>query len=270
MPELPEVETTRRGIAPHIQGQTIRDVIVRQRKLRWPIPRHLKTRVLGQRVASVDRRGKYLLLRLDRASLIIHLGMSGALRVLDPGVPAAKHDHWDLAFSNGVVLRFTDPRRFGSLHLTVALETHPLLADLGPEPLSGGFNGEYLYARSRRRRVAVKHFLMDARILAGVGNIYVCEALYLAGIHPLRAAGRIGLERYQRVAETVKRVLTQAIVQGGTTLRDFRNADGNPGYFSIRLQVYGRDGKPCPRCATPIKRITQGQRGTWYCPGCQH
>lgn len=270
MPELPEVETTRRGIAAHLEGQRIRAAIVRQPQLRWPVPARLHSRLRGRRVAAVDRRGKYLLLRLDRECLIVHLGMSGALRLLTDKREVGRHDHWDLVFDRGVVLRFTDPRRFGSLHLTEHPESHPLLSSLGPEPLGDEFSGAYLYTISRKRQVAVKHLLMNSRIVVGVGNIYVCEALHQAGIHPLRAAGRISLLRYEALAAAVKRVLGEAIEQGGTTLRDFFNADGAPGYFSVRLQVYGRAGEPCLRCGNVVKRTAQGQRGTWHCPGCQH
>lgn len=270
MPELPEVEVTRRGIAPCIEGQSITSVFVRQPQLRWPVPPHLDRLVDKQTVQSVGRRGKYLLLKLDRNSLIIHLGMSGALRLLMGNDAPGKHDHWDLQFGNNLLLRYTDPRRFGSLHLSAEPESHWLLEKLGPEPLASDFNGDYLYRKSRNRRVAIKHFVMDAGIVAGIGNIYACEALYLAGIHPKRAAGRIALTRYRTLAAALKAVLDDAITQGGTTLRDFLNADGKPGYFGVALHVYGRAGGACHRCGHPVKRISQGQRGTWYCPGCQH
>lgn len=269
MPELPEVETTRRGIAPHVVGQPVTDVRVRQRQLRWPVPARLKPRLEGRTIDAVDRRAKYLLLRTGAGTLIIHLGMSGSLR-LDPiSRTPGKHDHWDIELATGRVLRFTDPRRFGSLHLTRDPERHPLLANLGPEPLDENTDGDYLYRASRGRRVAVKHFLMDSHVIAGVGNIYACEALHIAGIHPARAAGRIARARYDELAVAVKQVMTDAIEAGGTTLRDFLNSDGQPGYFEQQLAVYGRKGEPCPHCGGPIRRITQGQRGTWYCPGCQ-
>lgn len=269
MPELPEVETTRRGIAPHVTGQPITDVLVRQRMLRWPVPRTIRSRLVGRTVASVGRRAKYLLLAADPDTVIIHLGMSGSLRVVTDGRAALKHDHVEFAFANGARLRFSDPRRFGSVHLARHPERHWLLEPLGPEPLGTDFSGDYLYPIGRRRNAPVKHFLMDSRVVAGVGNIYACEALHAAGIHPLRSAGRISHRRYRRLADAVKAVLLMAIEAGGTTLRDFVNVDGEPGYFSLRLNVYGREGLGCRICNTPIRRITQGQRGTWYCPGCQ-
>lgn len=269
MPELPEVETTRRGIAPHVTGQPITDVVVRQRALRWPVPARIRHRLVGRTVTSVDRRAKYLLLAADPDTVIIHLGMSGSLRVVTDGRPALKHDHVELAFASGARLRFSDPRRFGSVHLAKNPERHWLIDHLGPEPLSEAFNGDQLYAIGRRRNAPVKHFIMDSRVVAGVGNIYACEALHAAGIHPLRSAGRISRQRYRRLADAVKAVLLTAIEAGGTTLRDFVNVDGEPGYFSVQLTVYGRTGEPCGHCGTPIRRITQGQRGTWYCPKCQ-
>lgn len=269
MPELPEVETTRRGIEPYVTWQPITDVIVRQRMLRWPVPGAIRSRLVGQPVTSVGRRAKYLLLAAEPATVIIHLGMSGSLRVVTDDRPALKHDHVEFAFANGARLRFSDPRRFGSVHLAKHPERHRLLSHLGPEPLSAEFSGDYLHAIGRRRHAPVKHFLMDGRVVAGVGNIYACEALHAAGIHPLRAAGRISRRRYRRLADAVKAVLAMAIEAGGTTLRDFVNVDGEPGYFSIQLTVYGRTGEPCGHCGTPIRRIIQGQRGTWYCPGCQ-
>lgn len=269
MPELPEVETTRRGIAPHVTGQPITEVIVRQRRLRWPVPAALRSRLVGRAIDRVSRRAKYLLLSAAPDTVIVHLGMSGSLRVVTDGRPARKHDHVELAFANGARLRFSDPRRFGSVHLTRRPESHRLLAGLGPEPLSEAFDGAHLHALGRRRNAPVKHFLMDGRVVAGVGNIYACEALHAAGIHPLRAAGRVSRQRYDRLADAVKAVLAMAIEAGGTTLRDFVNVDGEPGYFSLRLNVYGQEGLSCRYCNTPIRRITQGQRGTWYCPGCQ-
>ena len=270
MPELPEVETTRRGIARHLVGQTVKGVVVRNPHLRQPVPRSLARELPGQVIAAVERRGKYLLLRAGPGTVLIHLGMSGSLRVIDSRVPPGKHDHVDMELANGRCLRFSDPRRFG-LVLWVRDDPlcHPLLQRLGPEPLGNGFDGDYLFERSRSRRVAVKQFLMDASVVVGVGNIYANEALYAAGIDPRRAAGRISRQRYQRLAEGVKAVLRQAIGHGGTTLRDFSDSDGRPGYFAQELMVYGREGEQCKECGAAIQRISQGQRSTWYCPRCQ-
>lgn len=271
MPELPEVETTRRGIAPHVTGQTVLQVIVRQRRLRWPVPARLGRELPGEVIRQVDRRAKYLLLRTDGGTVIVHLGMSGSLRVVDAASPAGRHDHVDLVLADGRALRLTDPRRFGAVLWTRNLaEHHPLLADLGPEPLDPHFTGDYLYARARGRRIAVKPYLMDSRTVAGIGNIYANEALFLAGIHPNRPAGRVARERYRRLAASVRQVLEESIAQGGTTLRDFLNSEGKPGYFRQYLRVYGRDGAPCPTCAGAIRELRQIQRSTFYCPACQH
>ncbi len=271
MPELPEVETTRRGIEPYLLGHSIKRLIVRQRRLRWPVPRGLEQKLAGHSIERVDRRGKYLLLTVGGGTLIIHLGMSGSLRLL-PGITApGPHDHVDLLLDNGTCLRFTDPRRFGAwLWTTRPAARHPLLASLGPEPLDDSFNTGYLYQKSRGRKVAVKNLIMNSRIVVGVGNIYANEALFRAGIHPARAAGRISRQRYARLVDAIKAVLTEAIEQGGTTLRDFVGGEGKPGYFSQKLQVYGKGGTPCPRCATPIRETRLGQRSTFYCPHCQH
>jgi len=269
MPELPEVETTRRGISPHVTGRTVTGITVRNRKLRWTVCRRLANELTGQTITGVERRAKYLLLRTARGTLLIHLGMSGSLRIIDPAIPAGIHDHVDITFQ-GQALRLTDPRRFGSLHWTRRPpEEHRLLRDLGPEPLGPEFSGDYLYRESRGRKVAVKLFLMNSHIVAGVGNIYANEALFLARIHPRRAAGRIGRERYRLLAEAVGKVLEAAIALGGTTLRDFVNGHGEPGYFRLELNVYGMAGKPCVRCGSPVREIRQGQRSTWYCPVCQ-
>lgn len=271
MPELPEVETTRRGIAPHVVGRRVEALVVRERRLRWPIPKGLEARLRHRILRRLDRRAKYLLFGFDGGTLIVHLGMSGSLRVVEPGTPAGKHDHVDLVFEGDKALRLTDPRRFGAVLWSEGPpEAHPLIASLGPEPLSDEFNGRYLYESSRGRRTPVKNFLMDGRVVVGVGNIYANEALFEAGILPKRAAGRIGRERYDRLAEAVKAVLEAAIRQGGTTLRDFVGSDGRPGYFAQELQVYGRAGEPCPRCAGPIVAIRVGQRSTFYCSRCQH
>lgn len=270
MPELPEVETVRRGISPHLIGEAIDRMVIRQRQLRWPISRALPGAVGNQHVRAVGRRAKYLLIRLDEGCLIWHLGMSGSFRVLENPPPPGPHDHIDVCLKNGAVLRFRDPRRFGSLHWTRADPLrHRLLESLGPEPLGEAFSGEWLYARSRGRSGAVKNFLMDSKIVVGVGNIYASEALFMAGISPVRAAGRIGRVRYQRLAEAAKTVLIQAINAGGTTLRDFTKAEGEPGYFARKLQVYGRAGKACRQCGEPVRSRVVGQRSSFYCPRCQ-
>lgn len=271
MPELPEVETTRRGIAPHVHGRRVTAVRVRERRLRQPVSPALQKELTGQVVEEVARRGKYLLLRSAAGTLIMHLGMSGSLRVLGADAPApATHDHLDLVFDGDVVLRLRDPRRFGlALWTREDPSVHPLLAALGPEPLEGGFSGAHLHALSRGRRSAVKAFIMDSHVVVGVGNIYASEALYQAGIHPLRAAGRISAQRYDRLAEAIRAVLREAIRQGGTTLRDFTGGDGRPGYFAQRLAVYGREGEPCPGCGGAIRSIRQLQRSSYFCPACQ-
>ena len=270
MPELPEVETTRRGIEPHIVGKTLTGVVVRERRLRWPVPRQLHRSVAGQTVQSLQRRGKYLLLGLSTGTVIIHLGMSGSLRILNCKTSPQKHDHVDFVFQNGQCLRLRDPRRFGTVLFTRQdpLE-HKLLADLGPEPLGHHFSGDYLFRQSRGKKVAVKLFIMNSKIVVGVGNIYANEALFLAGIHPKRSAGRLSAERCTRLAQAIKSVLRAAIKAGGTTLRDFTAEDGRPGYFQQQLHAYGKAGQPCSRCGTMIKHITLGQRATYYCPRCQ-
>ncbi len=270
MPELPEVETTRRGIAPAMEGRRIAALVVREPRLRWPVPRSLAGEIAGQSVSGVRRRAKYLLIDLEHGSLILHLGMSGSLRVLPTGTPVIDHDHIDILLDSGLTLRFNDPRRFGSLLWTRTDPlTHPLLERLAPEPLEDGFDGEYLYAASRRRRVAIKQLLMNSHLVVGVGNIYASEALFRARIHPRRAAGRLSRVQLAKLARAIKSVLTTAIKVGGTTLRDYVGADGNPGYFRQRLYVYERAGKPCRVCRTPIRQITQGQRSTYFCPRCQ-
>ena len=269
MPELPEVETTRRGIAPYLEGRRVLDVIVRQRKLRWPIPAAVSKKLPGQIIERVERRAKYLLAHTQAGTALMHLGMSGSLRVLNPDTPFGIHDHFDWRLDSGKILRFTDPRRFGSLLWQGPEETLEILANLGPEPLSEAFDGDYLWRRSRGRSAAVKIFLMDQQIVVGVGNIYASEALFAAGIHPRRAAGSVSRTRYARLADEIKRVLAYAIERGGTTLRDFINPDGAPGYFERELFVYGRGGEPCKVCGTPIRVITLGQRSTFFCPHCQ-
>ena len=270
MPELPEVETARRGIEPHLLGRRVRDVTVRERRLRWPIPAALLRELPGQRIEAVTRRGKYLLLKSKAGTAILHLGMSGSLRVLPADTPPQKHDHVDLLMDNGKVLRLRDPRRFGTLLWTRADPTrHALLKDLGPEPLDAAFDGDYLFERSRGRRLAVKLFIMNSRVVVGVGNIYASESLHLAGIRPERAAGRVTLAEYRALAKGIKKVLAASIKAGGTTLRDFMREDGEPGYFLQRLRVYGREGEKCYRCGGTIVAKVTGQRSTYYCPDCQ-
>lgn len=269
MPELPEVETTRRGLAPHVEGRTVTGVTLRRPDLRWPIPHEIRDLLPGQRIAAVRRRAKYLLLDTQVGSALLHLGMSGSLRILPETTPVKAHDHVDLALDSQRVLRFTDPRRFGCLLWQPPGETHELLRELGPEPLSDEFDGDYLFTLSRNRKATVKTFLMDQRIVVGVGNIYAAEALFEAGISPLRAAGRVSRERYALLAAAVKRILAYAIKRGGTTLRDFISPDGEPGYFELELSAYGRGGEPCPRCGRPLKEAAIGQRTTVWCGHCQ-
>jgi formamidopyrimidine-DNA glycosylase len=269
VPELPEVETTRRGIAPYCEGQMIADVTVRNGQLRWPVPADLVQRLRGQTIRSVDRRAKYLLLNLDAGTVIIHLGMSGSLRVITDNSLPLRHDHVELALASGVRLRFNDPRRFGCWLWSETASTHPLIASLGPEPLAPEFNASLLYHRSRNRQVPVKSFIMDNHVVVGVGNIYANEALFKSGIHPKRKAGRISLERYYKLADAISETLSAAILMGGTTLRDFVNSDGKPGYFAQSLLAYGRGGEPCTGCGTPMKEIRMNNRSTVYCPHCQ-
>lgn len=270
MPELPEVETTRRGLLPHLVGRRIRDVVVRNANLRWPVPRDLSRRVRGERVLDIRRRGKYLLFDCRHGHLLVHLGMSGRLTVVPDDLPPRKHDHVDVRIEGDKALRLTDPRRFGAmLWIEEPAERHALLKDLGLEPLAPEFTGEALAARARGRRVPVKQFLMNAGIVTGVGNIYASEALFRAGIHPARAAGRISRERWERLARAVRETLESALASGGSTLRDFASAEGRPGYFQHKHAVYGREGKPCRACRTPIRQLRQGQRSTFYCPSCQ-
>lgn len=269
MPELPEVETSRRGIAPHIVGATVTQVIVRNRHLRWPVPRSVDRNLLGASITAVDRRAKYLLIRTASGAAILHLGMSGSVYIVDRDTPAGIHDHVDIEFDTGKSLRFRDPRRFGSLHWSKSPLEHKLLKSLGPEPLSDDFDGTYLWTCSRKRRVSIKQFIMNARVVVGVGNIYASEALYFAGINPRRAAGRVSLQRYLQLSNSIKEVLGKAIKAGGTTLRDFYGGDGEAGYFQQQLEVYGRDGEHCRTCDTSITSIVQGQRSTYYCKRCQ-
>ena len=270
MPELPEVETTRRGIEPHLRGRRVSAVLVHEQRLRWPVTPGLDGSLRGARVRSVGRRAKYLLLRFDRGTLIMHLGMSGNLRVLPQATPLLKHDHFELQLDSGLVLRLNDPRRFGScLYTTADPALHPLLRELAPEPLEPGFDGPYLHRVTRRRRVAIKVLLLNGRLVTGVGNIYASEALFRARIRPRRAARSLSAAECARLAAAIRRVLGAAIRVGGTTLRDYVDADGAAGYFRQKLYVYERAGLPCRRCRTPIRQITQGQRSTYYCSQCQ-
>ena len=268
MPELPEVEVTRRGLAPHLVGRVIAAVEVREPRLRWPIPRAVRT-LAGRRVRALRRRGKYLLVDCGDGHLILHLGMSGSLRLVPPGTPAGKHDHFDMLVGDKC-LRLRDPRRFGAVLWTGnAVERHPLLAHLGVEPLSSALTGARLHKLSRGLRVAVKLFLMDAKRVVGVGNIYASESLFRAGIDPRKRAGKISLESCEKLAAAIKVTLRAAIKAGGSSLRDFVNSDGASGYFQNRALVYDRAGLPCRRCRTPIRRIVQGARATYFCPSCQ-
>jgi formamidopyrimidine-DNA glycosylase len=269
MPELPEVETTRLGIAPHLVGRRIEALKIRQPRLRWPIPPALRRKLPGQRIDAVERRAKYLLVHTEPGSALLHLGMSGSLRILPADTPAGAHDHVDWRLDSGKILRFTDPRRFGSQLWQPAGTLHPLLAALGPEPLEDAFDGLHLWKMSRRRAAPVKIFLMDQKVVVGVGNIYASEALFAARIRPTRAAGSISRAGYATLAGEIRRILAAAIARGGTTLRDFLRPDGEPGYFEQELFVYGRQGEPCKICDTPIRAIVLGQRSTFYCPRCQ-
>ena len=269
MPELPEVETTRRGIAPFVEGRRVVASVLRRPDLRWPIPREISDELPGQRIESVQRRAKYLLLRAQTGAAILHLGMSGSLRVLAKDTAVKQHDHVDLVLDSGRVLRLTDPRRFGALLWQADGTTHELLRNLGPEPLGDAFDGDYLFAKSRGRTSPVKHFLMDQAIVVGVGNIYAAEALFRAGIHPARQAGKISRERYARLADAIREILAYSIERGGTTLRDFINPDGEPGYFEQELFVYGRAGEPCKVCGSKLRDAEWGQRATVYCGRCQ-
>ncbi|WP_312936130.1 bifunctional DNA-formamidopyrimidine glycosylase/DNA-(apurinic or apyrimidinic site) lyase [Pseudomonas sp.] len=269
MPELPEVETTRRGIAPFLEGQRVNRVIVRDRRLRWPIPEDLDVRLSGQRIVTVERRAKYLLINAEVGTLISHLGMSGNLRLVEGGSPVGKHEHVDIELESGLILRYTDPRRFGAMLWSLDPLNHALLLRLGPEPLTELFDGERLFQLSRGRSMAVKPFIMDKAVVVGVGNIYASEALFAAGIDPRREAGGISRARYQRLSSEIKRILAAAIERGGTTLRDFIGGDGQPGYFQQELFVYGRGGELCKVCGTTLREVKLGQRASVYCLRCQ-
>lgn len=270
MPELPEVETTARGIAPYITGAILTDIVIRQPLLRWPVPEGLGEILAGQRIKAVTRRGKYLLWQFPDSVVLVHLGMSGNLRVITEPIPPNKHDHVDFVFAGGTLLRFNDPRRFGCVLWTQEpIEQHPLIKDLGPEPLSENFTGQALYSQSRGRKTPVKSFIMDSHTVVGVGNIYANEALFLAGIHPNRMAGNISKTRYLKLADCIRLVLSRAIEQGGTTLRDFVNEAGKPGYFQQELTVYGRKGEPCRQCSHALEEIRINNRSTIFCRLCQ-
>ena len=270
MPELPEVETTCRGIEPHISGKVVEKLIVRHQQLRWPIPKDLPALVSNQTVLSVRRRGKYLLLQFSQGHLLVHLGMSGSLRLVEPTIPPEKHDHVDMVIKNGMVLRYTDPRRFGAwLWTGEPVEEHKLIRELGPEPLTTDFSAAHLAKLAIGRKGPIKTLIMNAHIVVGVGNIYANEALFLAGIHPKRAAGRISSARLGILVDKIKEVLQAAIDQGGTTLKDFVGSDGKPGYFKQSLNVYGRAGLPCVECGDDLREIRLGQRATVFCKLCQ-
>lgn len=270
MPELPEVETTRRGILHAVEGHRVLRVSVHNPQLRWPVPTELPAQLQEQTIHAITRRGKYLLLHADTGTALVHLGMSGSLRLCSPDTPRRPHDHVELLMSSGWMLRLHDPRRFGCfLWITTAPEQHPLLATLGPEPLESNFDGDWLLQHARKRTAPVKCYLMDSHVVVGVGNIYANEALFRAGIHPLRAAGRISTARYDLLATEIKAILAYAIEKGGTTLRDFVNSQGEPGYFQLELDAYGRAGQPCHRCHTPMKEVRLSGRSTVFCPRCQ-
>jgi len=268
MPELPEVETSRRGIEPHLVGATILHAVVRNGRLRWPVSDEIHA-LSDKPVLSIQRRAKYLLLELADGWIIIHLGMSGSLRILPEEQPPEKHDHVDLVMDNGKILRYTDPRRFGAWLWTPSLAQSSVLAHLGPEPLTDAFNADYLQQKSARKKIAIKPWLMDNKLVVGVGNIYASESLFAAGIHPDRLANSLSKAEYQRLVQAIKTVLARSIEQGGTTLKDFLQSDGKPGYFAQELQVYGREGETCRRCGMAISASKHGQRSTYYCRGCQ-
>lgn len=270
MPELPEVETTKRGISPHIVNRKIKAVNIYHPTLRWPIEPTLPKILPGQKLHDIQRRGKYLALPFDTGTLLLHLGMSGSLRIVTAKDARQKHDHFEIIFSSKHILRLRDPRRFGAV---IWCETdwnqHELIKHLGPEPLSEDFSGEHLYANSRNKTLAVKNYIMNSRIVVGVGNIYASESLFMAGINPKKAANKVSKKAYIKLGDSIKQVLRNSITQGGTTLKDFADPNGNPGYFALHLNVYGREGKECYQCSSKIKQCVIGQRSTYYCPKCQ-
>ncbi|TKB45467.1 bifunctional DNA-formamidopyrimidine glycosylase/DNA-(apurinic or apyrimidinic site) lyase [Thalassotalea mangrovi] len=269
MPELPEVEVCRQGIEPHVLNQNVADVIVRNKQMRWPVSEDI-AEIRGLKILAVERRAKYLLLKTEKGTLLLHLGMSGTIRVIDANLAVKKHDHFDLLLASGKALRLNDPRRFGAiLWLKDDVNAHPLFQSLGPEPLTDEFPTGYLYEKSRNKAVPIKTFIMNNQIVVGVGNIYANESLFQAGIRPTTPAGKVSRKRYDTLTQIIKTVLAKAITQGGTTLKDFTQSDGKPGYFAQELQVYGRGGQPCVSCKTTLKEIKQGGRATVYCPKCQ-
>lgn len=269
MPELPEVETTRRGLLPRLAGRRLERVVVRDPRLRWPVPPDLEDRLAGRTLGDLGRRGKYLLFDFGGVTQIVHLGMSGSLRFAGPDEPAARHDHVDWQFDGGVTLRLRDPRRFGAVLWTDDAAHHPLLAHLGPEPLTDAFDADYLHAHCRRRSAAIKQVIMDATVVVGVGNIYASESLFHAGIRPGTAARRLSRPACARLVDAIRRVLGAAIAAGGSSLRDYVATDGELGYFQLQTRVYDRAGLPCKACGTPVRRVVQGQRASFYCPRCQ-
>lgn len=270
MPELPEVETSLRGVEPYLQGQTIKQIIARTPKLRWAIPAEL-SQMQGAKILSLSRRAKYLILHTDKGDIIVHLGMSGSLGILkaSDNLPAGKHDHVDLLTESGVILRYNDPRKFGCWLWAEKAEEHELLKKLGPEPLSDAFTSGYLFKKGRKKTVAIKNFIMNNEVVVGVGNIYACESLFMAGIHPELSAQNLTQKQCERLVKVIKEVLTKSIIQGGTTLKDFIQPDGKPGYFAQVLQVYGRKGEECHDCGAIIETKVVGQRNTYFCPKCQ-
>lgn len=269
MPELPEVETTLRGLERPLAGRSIASVVVRNPALRWPVPANLHELLAGRPIRSLSRRAKYLLIHFDHGTLILHLGMSGRLCHLAAYEAPEKHDHVDLVLDNGALVRLRDPRRFGAVLWAEDPLQHSVLRALGVEPLQEAFSGEWLHRNIRTRSAAIKLVVMDGRLVVGVGNIYASESLFRAGISPQTAANKLSLARCERLVGEIKATLADAIVAGGSSLRDFFGADGNPGYFQQSYFVYGRTGEPCRVCGTPIKLIKQGQRSTFYCPRCQ-
>ena len=269
MPELPEVETTRQGLLPRLQGHRLAGIVVRNPRLRWPVPADLEARLKGLELKAMTRRGKYLLFHFGTVTQLVHLGMSGSLRFIEPDEPAGLHDHVDWLFDDGTTLRLRDPRRFGAVLLADDAARHPLLAHLGPEPLTPDFDAAYLHAQCQRRGTAIKQVIMDAQVVVGVGNIYASESLFHAGIRPTTAARRLSRPACTRLVAAIKQVLTAAIAAGGSSLRDYVHSSGELGYFQLQTRVYDREGLPCKTCATPVRRIVQGQRASFYCPACQ-
>jgi formamidopyrimidine-DNA glycosylase len=270
MPELPEVETSRRGIEPHLLKQTITAVNIRQHKLRWPIPKNLPALATGRKINAICRRAKYIYLKLDNGSIIIHLGMSGSLRICTDETPAEKHDHIDIRVANGTILRLRDPRKFGCVLWHAGdINEHKLIKLLGPEPLEDDFTAEYLHKKAHKRQCSIKALIMNSHIVVGIGNIYASESLFKAGINPKRSAGKISIARLQKLVDAIKLTLQESIKQGGTTLRDFTSENGQPGYFAQKLLVYGKSGEDCSVCGQEIKQITQLARSTYYCTHCQ-